>query len=276
MDPEPENKAARRPGAGTQPWATVRRGCVGRQAPAPEEDEMNRIAEMVEIVREEVTAPGINQSRGRWNEKGDCCMGSRIAHALGIESGLYLEGVDEWAARMGITRAHVAVMLQDAGAGHDPLGSGRWPECPSIVWRRLAAVERAPALTGRDLGRLNLAYVNLREENLHRTDLSGCNLREADLSNSDLSFARLEGAMLHRANLRCANLSGAVLDWSNLSWADLTKANLRGATSRGVDLSSARVAGTRLERTRERNPALDRLPVARDANHTKLDERSRS
>ena len=53
---------------------------------------MNRIAEMVEIVREEVTAPGINQSRGRWNEKGDCCMGSRIAHALGVPSGLYLEG----------------------------------------------------------------------------------------------------------------------------------------------------------------------------------------
>ena len=101
---------------------------------------MNRIAEMIETVREEVTAPGINQSLGRWRRGGDCCMGSRIAHALGIRSGLYLDGVDEWAARMGTTRAHVAVMLQDAGAGHNPLGGDRWLECPSIIWRRLASM----------------------------------------------------------------------------------------------------------------------------------------
>lgn len=215
---------------------------------------MNRIAEMVELVQAEVTAPGINQSRGRWNPKGDCCMGSRLAHALGVPSGLYLDGVDEWAAQMGLTRAHVAAMLQDAGAGHNPLGPDRWPECPAAVWRRLARLERPPRLTGRDLSGINLAGVNLREENLHRTNLSWCNLREADLSNCDLSFARLESARMHRANLRCANLAGADLSWADLSLADLTKSNLRGAIRRGTDLTFAKTGGTRLERLGRTGP----------------------
>ena len=87
---------------------------------------MNQIRKMIEMVRAEVTAPGINQRRGNWNEQGNCCMGSRIGHVLGLKPGFfYMEGVDEWARRMGINRAQVIAMLQDAGAGHDPLGPDR-------------------------------------------------------------------------------------------------------------------------------------------------------
>ena len=207
---------------------------------------MNLIAEMVELVREDVTAPGINQSVGKWNSGGNCCMGSRIAHALGVPSGLYLEGIDEWATRMGTTRAHITVMLQDAGAGHDPLGPERWPNCPADVWKRLARAERMPELTGRDLSRINLAGVNLREENLHRTNLEGSNLRGADLSNCDLSFARMESARLGQANMRCANLAGADLRWADLFRADLTKANLRGIRMEGAVTMFAKISGTRL------------------------------
>ena len=215
---------------------------------------MNLITKMVELVREEVTAPGINQARGRWNDDGNCCMGSRIAHALGIRSGFYLEGVDEWAARMGTTRAHVAAMLQDAGAGQNPLGADRWPECPSIIWKRLVRVERMPELSGRDLSGMNLAGVNLREENLHRTRLDRCNLRDADLSNCDLSFASLESARMYCANLRCANLAGADLSWANLDFADLTKANTRGTITKGTGLGRTKLAGTRLSRQMEQRP----------------------
>ncbi len=135
-------------------------------------DRADRIREMVAAVQAEVTRPGTNQKRGNWTPQGDCCTGSRIAHALGVPSGAYLDGVDEWALRMGLTRAHVIAMLQDAGAGHDPIGPERWPEPPAAVRRRLA---------GRNLSKLNLSGTDLRGLDLNGSDLRNANLRRARL-----------------------------------------------------------------------------------------------
>ena len=204
---------------------------------------MNQIREMVDLVREEVTAPGVNQARGVWQEDRDCCVGSRIAHALGVKSGMYLDGADEWASRMGLSRAHIIAMLQDAGAGHDPLGPTHWPECPSAVWRKLEDVELPPELSGRDLSGLNLARLDLRGADLHRTALQRSNLRNADLSNTDLSRARLRSACLIGANLRCANLAGADLRDADLTGADLAKANLRGTMTEGAIMAFTKTTG---------------------------------
>ena len=104
---------------------------------------MNRIGQMVELVREAVTAPGINQRRGTWTPRGDCCMGSRIGHQLGLDPAApYMEGVDEWAQLMGVNRAEVIAMLQDAGAGHDPLGA------PEVAQLPRGGVETAGRLPG--------------------------------------------------------------------------------------------------------------------------------
>ena len=210
---------------------------------------MNRIREMIEIVREEVTAPGINQRRGNWNDQRDCCMGSRIGHALGLPPGSsYLEGIDEWDRMMGINRARVIAMLQDAGAGRNPLGTDHWPERPAAVWWRLEELEEAPSLAGRDLRRLNLAGSDLKGENLQETLLDACNLEDALLNNSDLSFSRMRGVNLRNARIRCVNLTGADLSQADLTGADLAKSNLRGTNLDGASLALAKLEQTRLAR----------------------------
>ena len=214
--------------------------------------EAGRIREMVELVRPAVTAHGINQGRGSWNEQGDCCAGSRITHALGVTSGMYLDGIDEWAARMGLTRAHVIAMLQDAGAGHDPIGPERWPEPPAAIWRRLREAESRPQLAGRDLSGLNLAKTDLRELDLSGCSLEAANLRNARLEETDLSFSGLREAVLAGANLRKANLAGTDLTRVDLTRADLRQANLRGTRTERAKLAGARLEGTRMDRERRR------------------------
>ena len=206
---------------------------------------VDRIREMVAKVQTEVTKPGVNQKRGNWNPQGDCCAGSRIAHALGVPSGAYLDGIDEWAAQMGLTRVHVIAMLQDAGAGHDPIGPDQWPEPPAVVWRRLTAIREPPNLEGRDLSRLNLAGTDLRRLNLSRSDLQSSNLRNAQMEEINLSFARIQKAGMRGANLSRANLTG-----TDLSRADLTRANLTGARMRGARLALTKLAGATLSGTR--------------------------
>ena len=196
---------------------------------------MGRIEEMIELVRAEVTAPGTNQRRGAWNDRGDCCTGSRIAHALDVPSGMYLDGIDECASRMGMTRVQIIAMLQDAGASQDPIGPGRWPEPPGAVWRRLAEVQEPPTLAGRDLSRLNLAGTGLQGLDLNGCNLEGANLRGARLENANLSFARMREADLRRASLRHADLVGT----------DLTGAHIRGVRLAGAKLAGARTEGTR-------------------------------
>ena len=208
---------------------------------------MNQIKEMIEMVRAEVTAPGINQRRGNWNEQGDCCMGSRIGHALGLKPGFfYMEGIDEWARQMGINRAQVIAMLQDAGAGHDPLGPDRWPESPGAVWRKLAEIQAPPVLSGRDLSRLNLAGADLAGMDLQEVRLDGCNLRDARLDNGDLSFSRMRETNLRNASIRCVNLAGADLTEADLTMADLAKSNLQGTRLDGASLAMANLKQTRL------------------------------
>ena len=208
---------------------------------------MNQIREMIEMVRVEVTAPGINQRIGNWNEQGDCCMGSRIGHALGLTPGFsYMEGIDEWARRMGLNRAQVIAILQDAGAGHDPLGPERWPACPEAVWRKLAEIQALPILSGRDLSRLNLAGADLTGMDIQEVRLEGCNLRDARLDNGDLSFSRMREANLRNASIRCVNLAWADLTEADLTLADLAKSNLRGTRLDRASLAMAKLDQTQL------------------------------
>lgn len=205
-----------------------------------------RIREMVEAVREAATRPGVNQRRG------DCCAGARIAQALGLPSGNYLEGIDEWAARMGLTRVQVIALLQDAGAGQNPLGPRPWPETPAAVWRRLDAIREPPELAGRDLRRLNLAGTGLSRLDLHGADLRQANLKQARLARANLAGAQLAEADLTGADLKRADLTGADLTRADLTGADLTGARLRRTRLDLTRQAGAKLTGTRLNRTRQR------------------------
>ncbi len=54
-----------------------------------------KVQQMVRAVRDAVTAPDVDQKVGDWRDDGRCCVGARLAHALGLRSGSYLKGADE-------------------------------------------------------------------------------------------------------------------------------------------------------------------------------------
>ena len=152
---------------------------------------MKKVPTAIRKVYQAVTAPGIIQSEGQWREDGRCCAGARMAHALGVETGVFLDGADAWAREMGGNRAHVILLLRQAGAGRDPFGPEEWPVCPRQVWARLSEEEDLPVLAGADL-----QWADLRGADLRDADLTGANLKGADLTDADLRGACLEGANL--------------------------------------------------------------------------------
>lgn len=157
---------------------------------------MKQVPAAIRKVHRAVTAPGIDQSQGQWQEDGRCCAGSRMAHALGVPSGNFLDGADAWASEMGGNRAHVILMLRRAGAGRDPLGPDEWPVSPRAVWANLSGEEELPLLAGADL-----RGADLRGADLRNADFTGANLAGADLAGADLRGACLDGANLDQVSL---------------------------------------------------------------------------
>ncbi len=158
---------------------------------------MKQVPAAIRKVYPAVTAPGITQSQGEWQEDGRCCAGARMAHALGVASGNFLDGVDAWAREMGGNRAHAILMLRRAGAGLDPLGPEEWPISPRDVWANLSSEEELPLLAG----------ANLRGSDLRGADLRNPDLTEADLAGADLTGADLRGACLDSANLEMVSFN---------------------------------------------------------------------
>ena len=154
---------------------------------------MKQVPIAIRKVYRAVTAPGITQSQGQWQEDGRCCAGSRMAHALGVASGNFLDGADAWAREMGGNRAHAILMLRRAGTGWDPLGPEEWPKSPRGVWAKLSDEEELPLLTGADL-----RGTDLRGADLRNGDFTGANLAGADLTGADLRGACLDGVNLEQ------------------------------------------------------------------------------
>ena len=146
---------------------------------------------------------------------------------------------DAWGRMMNANRAHLVIMLREAGAGHYPFSDAEWPSTPAQVWENLAQMEQLPDLKDANLSRIDFKWADLASANLTGADLSGTDLRWADLASAnltgaDLSNANLSWASLMEANLQGADLTGADLNRTNLTNADLTRANVIGA-----DLHSA-------------------------------------
>ena len=152
---------------------------------------MKPVPAAIRKVYRTVTAPGLTQSQAQWRADGKCCAGARMAHALGVASGNFLEGADAWAKEMGGNRAHAILMLRHAGAAYDPFGPEDWPLNPLEVWANLSAEEDLPDLRG-----ANLRGVDLRGADLRDAYFTGANLEEADLSGADLRGACLDRAIL--------------------------------------------------------------------------------
>ena len=187
----------------------------------------------------------IDQGCGEWDPVKPCCVGAHLAHLLlDVDENddlHFYRGVDAWAAGMGGNRAHAIVLLRQAGAGLDPLGSEAWATPAATVFARLSAVETLP-----DLRWANLYEAKLREADLRGAHLLGAHLREAHLREADLRGAHLRWANLRWAKLYEADLEGADLRGADLRGADLRGADLRGADLRGADLRGANLRGANL------------------------------
>jgi uncharacterized protein YjbI with pentapeptide repeats len=114
----------------------------------------------------------------------------------------------------------------------------------------------AADLSGSDLTKASLRFVNLPRARLSLTHLEGADLRSAklpsaisigaQLQGADLERAELQGAFLGAGEFQGANLERAELQGAYLSHANLEGANLSSAQLQGVDLSNAWARGAAL------------------------------
>ncbi len=193
--------------------------------------EVMTIQEAIEKVREAVCLPDLNPFREYWQKDDRYSLIARLFHALSSENVHPYALPDAWGRMMGANRAHLVIMLREAGAGHDPFGDAEWSSTPAQVWENLARVEQLPTLNGADLSGVDFKWA----------DLGWANLSNADLTGTDLRWANLTGV-----NLTGANLSNTDLRWTSLMDADLSNADLRGAiigrtNLTGTDLTGANV-----------------------------------
>ena len=208
------------------------------------------IKEAFEQTAEVVCNGPWDQSIEDWDPDKPCCVGARLVGALSaldLDStdkfsfegkGSFLQGIDAFAKLIGGNRAHVILMLKEAGAGHNPLSEAPWPSSREEVWARAARIETLPDLAGADLYRANLCRAYLYRADFTGADLVYANLLGADLYRADLSGADLSGAYLRGAHLIAANLSD-----TNLTGANLYGANLYGANLYGANLSDTNMTG---------------------------------
>ena len=134
-----------------------------------------------------------------------------------------------WCLMMKANRAHLVIMLREAGAGHDPFGDAEWSSTPAQVWENLGQLEQLPTLNGADLSGTDFKWADLNGADLEGADLTGTDLRwtglaGANLSNADLRGAIVGGTALDRADLTGANMTGVCLNHAYLDEARLDEA----------------------------------------------------
>ena len=71
---------------------------------------------------------------------------------------------------MNANRAHLVIILREAGAGHDPFGNAEWPSTPAQVWENLPRCSNSP-LEGAPLrDRLQMGRPGLGQTVQHQPD----------------------------------------------------------------------------------------------------------
>ena len=197
--------------------------------------EVMNIQEPTEKVGETASLPDENPYREYGQKDNWYSLMAQMFHTPSVLDSL----PETWCLTMKANRAHLVIMLREAGAGHDPFGNAEWSSTPTQVWENLAQVQQLPTLDGADLSGVDFKWADLGLTKLSNVDLTGADLRWASLMDVNLKGANLTGADLRwttlaGANLKGADLRGAIIDGTNLDEADLTGANVTG-----VNLHSA-------------------------------------
>ena len=139
--------------------------------------EVMTVQEAIEKVREAVCFPDTNPFREYWRKDHRYSLITRLFHALYSENVHPYSLPDAWGRMMKANRAHLVIMLREAGAGHDPFGNAEWSSTPAQVWENLARVEQLPILDGADLSGVDFKWADLGFAKLPNADLTGADLR---------------------------------------------------------------------------------------------------
>ena len=201
--------------------------------------EVMTVQEAIEKVREAVCLQDMNPFREYWRKDHRYSLITRLFHALYSENVHPYSLPDAWGRMMKANRAHLVIMLREAGAGHDPFGNAEWCSTPAQVWENLARVEQLPTLDGADLSGVDFKWADLGFAKLPNADLTGADLRWADLTSANLKGANLSNADLSWASLMDADLPNADLREAILNRTNLTRADLTGANVTELNLHSA-------------------------------------
>jgi uncharacterized protein YjbI with pentapeptide repeats len=176
---------------------------------------------------------------------------SGVPHGYRPEGGSPAPGVRAWAADILWTFGYNPfAQLTETDVSTKPRG-----------WT--AGEEDSDGVTGANLNRLRLRYIqgygaflvkarlwrtDLRNAYLSEADLREANLRQADLRFAVLDRARLAHAALPEADLRNANLDRADLRNANLSFTALSETTLLDATLDGANLYKSDLHSASLQR----------------------------
>ena len=134
--------------------------------------EAQKIQKAVEKVREMMCSLDKNPFQEYWWNDHRYSPTAQPFHALSSANVHPYSLPDTWGEMMNANRAHLVIMLREAGAGHDPFRNAEWSSTPAQVWENIAQMEQLPDLKDADLSGVDFKWANLIGTNLKGTDLS--------------------------------------------------------------------------------------------------------
>lgn len=154
------------------------------------------VQEAVELVRETDDLPDIDSMQHWWQEDGWRSLVASLHQVIiGDSENInipYLKLPDARGEMMRANRAHLMIILREAGAGRDPFGPEEWTTTPAKVCQNLTTVQQLPTLTGADLANTNLSWSNLKGVDLSHDDMHDNGVR---FFNVDPGHAITDGAI---------------------------------------------------------------------------------
>ena len=119
--------------------------------------EVMNIQEPTEKVGETASLPDVAPYREYGKRDNWYSLMAQLFHTPSVVDSLS----DPWCLLMKANRAHLVIMLREAGAGHDPFGNAEWSSTPTQVWENLAQVKQLPTLDGADFSGLDFKWADL-------------------------------------------------------------------------------------------------------------------
>ena len=156
-----------------------------------------------------------------------CCVGAHLAGILDVSEGFdsdFHRGADEFARILDVSRAHVTLLLRQAGAPHDPFGIQDWEIPVADVWAKLRTIEEFPPIQNTDFSRCDLSGADMSYY-----DFSGSNFFRAYLGETQMLGATFLNCCFDEACMERAKVAGADFEGATFNLTDVAECYLHEA-----------------------------------------------